>query len=111
MRKKQKVLPIKAKNITFVALHANGLLKEIQSNLLKIKMVKVQILTTPLCTTCSQVEKMLDKLKVKYDIIDFTKKPEFLKKYPILVAPGIVINGKLEFTGVPKLEDLKRKLK
>ncbi len=73
-------------------------------------MVKVLILTTPGCVSCSQVEKMLDKLHIKYDIVDVTKKPEVLKKYPITTAPGIVINEKLEFTGVPSLEDLKNKL-
>jgi len=40
-----------------------------------------------------------------------TKKPEYLKKYPIFTAPGVVINGKLEFTGVPKKEELLEKLK
>ncbi len=74
-------------------------------------MLNVQILTTPGCTGCALVEKMLDELKVKYQTIDVTKKPEFLKKYPIMTAPGIVINGKLEFTGVPNKEELKIKLK
>lgn len=73
-------------------------------------MEKVQILTTPGCTTCAEVERMLDKLKIKYEVIDITKRPEILRKYPILTAPGIVIDGKLEFTGVPKIEDLKEKL-
>jgi len=72
--------------------------------------MKVQILTTPSCTTCSIVEKMLDEMKVKYEVIDVTKKPEILKKYPIMTAPGVVINGKLEFTGVPSEKDLKKVL-
>ncbi|MEK6923368.1 MAG: thioredoxin family protein [Nanoarchaeota archaeon] len=74
-------------------------------------MIKVQILTTPDCTGCAIVEKMLDEMKIKYEIIDVTKKPEFLKKYPIMAAPGIVINGKLEFAGVPNKAELKKKLK
>ena len=73
-------------------------------------MVKVIVLTTPGCKTCVIVERMLKELKVKYQVIDVTKKPEILKKYPILAAPGVVINGKLEFVGVPKKEDLKKKL-
>jgi len=60
--------------------------------------MKVEILTTPDCSNCSVV-------------IDVTKKPEYLKKYPIFTAPGVVINGKLEFTGVPKKEELLEKLK
>lgn len=73
-------------------------------------MTKVQILTTPGCSGCAIVEKMLDKMKVKYKVIDVTKNPKVLKKYPIMAAPGIVINGKLEFTGVPKENELKKKL-
>ena len=73
-------------------------------------MVKVLILTTPGCTSCSRVEKMLDELKVKYQVIDITKKPELVAKYNFMTAPGIVINGKLEFSGVPSKENLKKKL-
>ncbi len=72
--------------------------------------MKVEILTTPSCSNCSVVEKMLDDLGVKYDIIDVTEKPEYLKKYPIYTAPGIVIDDKLEFVGVPKKEKLKAKI-
>jgi len=43
------------------------------------------------------VEKMLDEINISYDVIDVTEKPEYLEKYPIFMAPGIVINGKLEF--------------
>lgn len=46
----------------------------------------------------------------KYSVIDVTEKPEYLKKYPIFTAPGIVIDGKLEFAGVPKKEKLSEKL-
>jgi len=70
----------------------------------------VLVLTTPGCSNCNVLEKMLDKLGIKYDLIDVTEKPEYLKKYPIFTAPGLVINGKLEFTGIPKKEDLEKKL-
>ncbi len=72
--------------------------------------MNVQILVTPHCSGCVKVEKMLDAMKVKYEIIDITKNPEILHKYPIMSAPGIVINGKLEFIGVPKENDLRRKV-
>ena len=73
--------------------------------------MKIEILTTPDCTNCSVVEKMLDEMKIPYEIIDVTEKPEYLEKYPIFTAPGIVINGNLEFTGIPKKEKLIEKLK
>ena len=72
--------------------------------------MKVEILTTPGCSNCSVVEKMLDEMGVSYDIIDVTKKPEYLQKYPIYTAPGVVINGKLEFIGVPKKQKLIEKI-
>ena len=72
--------------------------------------MKVEILTTPGCSNCSVLEKMLDKLGVNYDLIDVTEKPEYLEKYPIFTAPGLVINEKLEFTGIPKYDELEKRL-
>ncbi|HIE46709.1 MAG: thioredoxin family protein [Nitrosopumilus sp.] len=72
--------------------------------------MKIQVLTTPGCSNCNVLEKMLKELGVKYDLIDVTKKPEYLQKYPIFTSPGLVINEKLEFTGIPKLDELKKKI-
>jgi len=63
---------------------------------------KIEILTTPSCVNCKVVEKMLDEMNISYDIIDVTEKPQYLTKYPIFTAPEVVIDGKLEFTGIPK---------
>ncbi len=72
--------------------------------------MKVKILTTPGCSSCAKVKKMLDDMNQKYEVIDITKNPQILQKYQVMSAPGIVINGKLEFTGLPKKEELKKKL-
>ncbi len=72
--------------------------------------MKIEVLTTPDCSNCKVVEKFLDDMGYEYSVIDVTEKPEYLKKYPIFTAPGIVIDGKLEFTGVPKKEKLAEKL-
>ncbi len=72
--------------------------------------MKIQVLTTPGCSNCNVLEKMLEELGVKYDLIDVTEKPEILKKYPIFTAPGLVINEKLEFTGIPKYDELEEKI-
>lgn len=72
--------------------------------------MKIEVLTTPDCSNCKVVEKFLDELGYEYSVIDVTEKPEYLKKYPIFTAPGIVIDEKLEFTGVPKKEKLAEKL-
>ena len=68
--------------------------------------MKVEILTTPGCSNCQVLEKLLDELGVTYDLIDVTEKSEYLKKYPIFTAPGLVVNEKLEFTGIPKRDKL-----
>jgi glutaredoxin len=70
--------------------------------------MKIEILTTPDCSNCKELEKMLDKMNVSYKVIDVTEKPEYLQKYPIFTAPGLVINDKLEFTGIPKQKDLEK---
>ena len=96
------------KNIDSAVQVADGHLKTIQSNL---KMNhKIEILTTPSCGNCKTVENMLDELKVPYKVIDVTEKPEYLEKYPIFTAPGVVIDDKLEFTGIPKKQELLKKL-
>jgi glutaredoxin len=73
--------------------------------------MKIEILTTPDCSNCKVLETMLDKMNISYQIIDVTEKPEYLQKYPIFTAPGLVIDEKLEFTGIPKQEDLEKILK
>lgn len=73
-------------------------------------MVKVEILTTPGCVSCVKVEKMLDELKVKYKIFNITKNPKLLEKYKVYTSPGVIINGKLAFSGVPSMKDLKKAL-
>jgi len=73
--------------------------------------MKVQILTISGCSGCARVEKILDEMKIKYEIIDVTKNPAILQKYRIMSAPGIVINGKLEFTDVPSKKELEKKVK
>ncbi len=72
--------------------------------------MKVEVLTTPGCLNCSVLEKMLDEMNMSYNIIDVTEKPEYLEKYPIFTAPGVVIDDKLEFIGIPKIDELKKKL-
>jgi len=96
------------KNIDFAVLVVDGHLRTIQNNL---KMNhKIEILTTPSCENCKVVEKMLDEMNMSYDVIDVTEKPEYLEKYPIFTAPGVVIDSKLEFIGIPKIDELEKKL-
>lgn len=70
--------------------------------------MKIEILTTPGCSSCKILEKMLDEKNISYQVIDVTEKPEYLQKYPIFTAPGLVINEKLEYTGIPKQKELEK---
>lgn len=77
---------------------------------------KVQVLKTPGCSSCAQATKLVKKikqeenLKFKLEEIDITEQPELVEKYQIMVSPGIVIDGKLAFSGVPNEKELKKKL-
>ncbi|MDX1595569.1 MAG: thioredoxin family protein [Nitrosopumilaceae archaeon] len=43
--------------------------------------------------------------------MDVTENPEYLEKYPVFTAPALVIDNKLEFTGIPKKQELLAKLR
>ena len=45
-----------------------------------------------------------------WEEIDLIEQPELASQYGIMSVPAIVIDGKLEFTGVPKERALKDKL-
>ena len=70
--------------------------------------MKVQVLTAPGCSNCVVLEKMLDTLGISYDLIDVTENPSYLEKYRVFTAPGLVVDKKLEFTGIPKTADLEK---
>jgi len=108
LEKKEKYFLTMERNIDSVVLAVNGHLRIILNNL---KMNhKIEILTTPSCGNCKVVEKMLDEMNISYQVVDVTEKPEYLEKYPIFTAPGVVIDDKLEFTGIPKKQELLEKL-
>jgi hypothetical protein len=53
---------------------------------------------------------MLEQLGIVYEVIDVTENPDQLSEYQIYVAPGVIIDGKLAFMGVPKEKDLLERL-
>ncbi|MBI2038413.1 MAG: thioredoxin family protein [Candidatus Nealsonbacteria bacterium] len=81
-------------------------------------MIKMQIITSPGCECCEDIKTYIkdvqkDFPELQVDIISMTTSlgQELVQKYNILSAPGIIINGKLEFSGETKEEDLRKKLK
>jgi len=77
---------------------------------------KVLILDVPGCASCTIAEQLIkqikkeENLKFKVEVKDITKHPGLLQKYQVMSAPGIVIDGKLAFTGKPSLKELREKL-
>ncbi len=72
--------------------------------------MKVQVMTTPGCTSCARLERMLDELGVSYEVVDLMEHPELIEKYRIMTAPGLVVDGELKATGVPGKEELAKLL-
>jgi len=58
---------------------------------------------------------MIERLKstiseIRLIEVDLTERPEIAVQYRIMSTPAVVINGKLEFTGVPSEEALRDRI-
>ena len=78
-------------------------------------MIKVELLTMPGCGHCAAAKEILEKVKpdfpeMEVEILDVTEHHEVAQKYMLMSAPGIAINGKLEFTGGIREEKLRKRL-
>jgi len=67
-------------------------------------MIEVLFITVPNCAQCAKAKKLIEKVQpdfpdLKVEYLDVTVHPEILQQYRVLSAPGIVLNGKLEYTG------------
>ncbi len=61
------------------------------------------------------VKGFLEKAKeefpeVSFHEVDLTEHPEVAVKYGVMATPALVINGRLEFIGVPQEKQLKARL-
>lgn len=80
-------------------------------------MNEILLLKTPDCHNCGKVERMIrekilpDYPKLRFKVMDIVKHPEMLQKYMFMSSPGIVINGKLEYSGGASEEEIRKKLK
>lgn len=67
-------------------------------------MTEVLFITVPNCAQCAKAKKVIEKVQpdfpdMKVTYIDVTQQPKILQTHRVLSSPGIVINGKLEYTG------------
>ena len=77
-------------------------------------MTKVLVLSTPGCAPCAAVKKMLGRIAkempMEIEEVNVLGRPELLEKYRFMAMPGIVIDGELEFSGVPSEKELVERL-
>ncbi|MDI6727109.1 MAG: thioredoxin family protein [Smithellaceae bacterium] len=78
-------------------------------------MINIELLTMPGCAHCAEAKNILDRLRkekpdLNVTIIDVTEHPDIAQKYMLMASPGIVINGKLAFSGGVKEDALRKKL-
>ncbi len=78
-------------------------------------MINLELLTMPGCSHCAAAKRTIEKVKIDFlemdvKIIDTTEYPEVAAKYMLMSAPGVVINGNLEFSGGVNEEELRKKL-
>lgn len=67
-------------------------------------MIDMLFITVPNCVQCAKAKHVIEKVQpdfpeLKVEYLDVTVHPEILQQYRVLSAPGIVLNGKLEYTG------------
>ncbi len=78
-------------------------------------MIEIELLTMAGCDNCESAKAVLEKLQrelpgLKLSIVDVAEHPEAARKHMLMAAPGIVINGRLEFSGGVREEALRRKV-
>ncbi len=72
------------------------------------------ILSTPGCGPCAVIKKILARIAkdmpVEVEEIDVMGRPDLLAKYKFMAVPGIVIDGKLAFSGAPSEKELRERI-
>ncbi len=79
-------------------------------------MIELKILSTPDCPPCEVAMRIAQKLQGEFpdlsiEKVDMLEHPEACEQHRIYSAPGIVINGKLEFVGGVNERRLREKLR
>ncbi len=78
-------------------------------------MIEVEILSTPGCVSCTAAKKTLEKLVEKqkeqfpdlhWTDVDLTENDDYIMKYRVTSTPVVVVNGNVEFRGLPKEDEL-----
>lgn len=75
---------------------------------------EITMLTAPSCTDCEASKEailsVMGEYEIEFEEIDATEQPEYAAEYRILAAPGILIDGTLEFHGRVSERELRQTL-
>ena len=72
-------------------------------------------MSTPGCVSCKAAKKTLEKLVEKqkeqfpdlhWKDVDLTENDDYIMKYRVTSTPVVVVNGNVEFRGLPKEDEL-----
>lgn len=63
----------------------------------------LQLFTTPTCTNCAMVKKVLDQKGIGYHVIDATRQTELSDRYQIQSVPALVTEEKTVIVGAPEI--------
>ena len=78
-------------------------------------LIEVEILSTPGCVSRTAAKKTLENLVEKqkdqfpdlhWKDVDLTENDDYIMKYRVTSTPVVVVNGKVEFRGLPKEDEL-----
>ncbi len=75
--------------------------------------LKIEILSSPGCTKCSQARERLKRLAVErfpdqldWREVNIMEELDYAVELGVLSTPAIAVDGKLEFKGLPSMESL-----
>ncbi len=75
--------------------------------------LKIEILSSPGCTKCSQARERLKRLagerfpgQLDWREVNIMEELDYAVELGVLSTPAIAVDGKLEFKGLPSMESL-----
>lgn len=76
--------------------------------------ILVEVVSTQGCSKCEKTKQTIAKVlhgkNIDYKEIDLIDNPDIAIKHGIMATPAIIINGKLEFEGTIRKEELRKRL-
>ena len=78
--------------------------------------VKLELFSSPACGKCDQVKKKLQDIAdqsggtIKFMVINILEQMDYALQLGVLSTPCIAVNGKLEFFGLPTMDERRQVL-